>query len=338
MIARVVLLVCLSFAIACTPQNTPDNSLQVAHKGLISAAFSPEGDYLFTGSFQHGGALWNHETGERLYNWNLAPETYSAFSNADFSEDGKFVATTDGQSVTIWDVDGGGVASHLQSPAQSLGIRNTDAIWASPDSEAYWQKPGRILDLALSRQYLLLGLENQVALLVDITSRSIIGALPHADVITSVAMDQDAQLAVTGSRSGVATLWSLETGAKLASYEAQSAINFVAISANGEYIIVCAATGPVQLIETRPKGQSIEISKGNPGVTAARFDTKLGQLLLGTSRERVMLFNLREGVKTRDWTISNDGPWHKAAVIDLAFTDTNPVAVASNGRSYHLEF
>ena len=328
---------CLCCTTACAPKGEPDSSLEVAEKGLISAAFSPDGDYLFTGSFQHGGALWNHETGERLYNWNLAPGSYSAFSTADFSEDGKFVATTDGQSVTIWDVDGGSVAGHLQSPAQALGIKNTSAIWTSPESETYWQKPGRIIDLALSRQYLLLGLENQIALLVDITSRSVIGGLPHDDVITSVAMDQAAELAVTGSRSGAAHLWSLETGARLASYQTKSAINFVAISDNGAYLVVCAAQGPVQLIETKAEGRTIELSKGNPGVTAARFDTRLGRLLIGTSRERVSLFNLSDGIKVQDWAISNDGPWHKAAVIDVAFTDTNPVAVGSNGRSYHLD-
>lgn len=334
--ALAVLLGCLVSATACTPENTPSDSFTVANQGLLCAAYSPDGEHLFTGSFQHGGALWQQVSGERLYNWNLKAGEYSAFSSADFSEDGNFVAVSNGETVTIWNVASGEVVTHLQSPAQSLAIENATEIWATENGNEYWSKPGRVLDLALSKQYLLLGLENQVSLLIDTASRSVIGALPHQDVITAVAMDEMARFAITGSRDGEAIVWSLDSGKMQSTYQTASAITFVDIAATGEVAIVASYQGPVELISTSTSEPIATLFKTNPGITAARFDRVRKRLLIGTAREQIMLFDLGSNTLLQNWQIPFDGPWHKAAIVDLAFGVNGPVAVASNGQAYRL--
>lgn len=334
------LLACLVAVSACTPEKSPDTSLRVAHQGLLAAAYSPDGAHLFSGSFQHGGALWDQTRGERLFDWNISADEYSAFSSADFSEDGQFIAVSTGETVTIWNATSGEVLTHLQSPAQALAIANTGAIWTSTtnnrSSDDYWARPGRILDLAFSKQYLLLGLENQVALLVDITRRSIIGALPHEDVISAVAMDDNAQFGLTGSRDGKATVWSLDSGKPVSTYQAASAISFVDISPTGEVAIVAEYQGPVNIINTASGTLVTTLFKKNPGVTAARFDRIRKRLLIGTSQERVMLFDLDDDRLLQRWRVPSEGPWHKAAVIDVAFGDAGDFAVASDGKAYRL--
>lgn len=334
--AAAVLLGSLFGIVACAPGNLPDGSIKVANRGLLSASYSPDGQFLFTGSFQHGGALWDQTRGERLYDWNIVVGEYSAFSSADFSEDGKFVAVSTGSTATVFDVSSGRVVTHLQSPAQSLAIENTSAIWESDSSAPYWAKPGRILDIAFSKQYLLLGLENQVTLLIDSEKRSVIGALPHEDVISSVAMDDAANLAITGARDGSAILWSLESGEAISNYQVDKPISLVDMSATGTFALIAAYQGSVQFAETSRNAKPIILMNKNPGITAARFDDTRRQLVVGTARERLILFDLNSGEILNQWQVPNDGPWHKAAIIDLAFRGNDIVAVASDGHAYQF--
>lgn len=318
----------------CSQPGEPVASTQLANHGLLSAALSPNGERLFTGSFQHGGALWNQISQGRVFDWNHSLDGYSAYHAADFSEDGRFLAATDGTAVAVWDTSSGESRLFMQSPAQSLAIQNSQAIWQTSDGRAefYWRRPARILDLALSKQYLLLGLENQIVLLVDISDQSIIGALSHDDVITDLAMDDNARVAVTGTRSGSLTVWSLENGSKISESRYGSPISFTAISPDGTRIIAAAERGPVSL---KQSGGVRDLFAGNPGVIAAIFSAD-GEITLGSSRENIWTIDGTTGEITARWRIPKKGPWHKAAIVALHRSDANIQAIASDGYAYQL--
>jgi WD40 repeat protein len=322
----------------CSQPDQPVSQTKLASQGLLSAALSPDGEYLFTGSFQHGGALWDQTHQARLFDWNHSDADYSAYSAADFSEDGKFLAATDGATVTIWNADTGQSALYLQSPAQSLNIRNTEAIWqtSTPEANNYWQRPARITDIAFSRQYVLLALENQLALLVDSARQEIIGALNHSDLVTDVAMDDRANLAVTGTRNGELTLWTLNSGDTLNQRHYQSPISFVAMSRDGRQVVVAAAQGPVELLtfDAAHEPAVTRLFSGNPGIIAAIFDQ--GNLILGSSRERIWRIEGSSGEIQNQWQIPARGPWHKAAVLALYSRAGTIQAIASDGYAYQL--
>ncbi len=328
------LILVLAACAACSPAHEPKSRTLVAQQGLISSALSPDGKYLFTSSFQHGGALWDQKSGARLFNWNLEVGKFSAYIGSDFSEDGWFLATTDGETATIWSTRNGEVILNLQSPAQNLAIQNTIAIWASEDADAYWRKPGRIVDIALSQQYLLLGLENQVAILVDITQQSVIGTLLHEDAVTGIAMNDAATVAVTGARSGEAYLWDLTNGQPILELQRDTAISFVEISPTGHYAIIGAYQGAVLLVDAKRK--STILFEQNPGITSARFNQNETQLLVGTARERVYLIDLLNIENPKTWQLPKAGPWHGAAVIDVAFSEGGYQAIGSDGFAYRL--
>ncbi len=338
--AKWLLPLCLAmFTVGCHQPQAPIAKTQLANHGLLSAALSPNGERLFTGSFQHGGALWDQSNQARLFDWNHSDE-YSAYLAADFSEDGRFLAATDGTSVTIWNTETGESMLYLRSPAQSLAIQNTDAIWqtTSAEAEQYWQRPARIVDLAFSRQYLLLGLENQVALLVDSVRGQVIGALGHEDLITDVAMGDQAKIAITGTRGGDLTIWSLDDGTMRHQVKLDSPISFTAIAPNGERVIVAASHGPVELITLEPKGlQRQVLFRGNPGVIAADFsEVEQGELILGSSREQVWRIDLADSKILAHWRVPKQGPWHKAAIVAIHSERGHIQAIASDGYAYQL--
>jgi WD40 repeat protein len=336
--SRVWLLCAATILSACQPSQAPTSSIKVANQGLLSAALSPDGSRLFTGSFQHGGALWDQSSNARIFDWNHDAADYSAYQAADFSEDGNFLAATDGTVLTVWDTQHGDSVMYLESPAQSVAITNTQSIWQTNDNAAqeYWQKPAKIIDLDLSKQYVLLALENQVALLVDSTQQTAVGALAHSDTITRLAMNDAASLAVTGTRSGVATIWSLKNGTSTFTFELNNSISFVEMSPDGNLAIIAAAKGPVQLVDTQA-GTVKRLFKGNPGITSAAFsDSNL--LALGSLREQVWLIDLKESETVEQWKIPNQGPWQKAAVIALHLSDDSITAVASDGYVHTLRY
>lgn len=334
-----LLVCCLLLLSACESADEPVSQTRVANHGLLSAALSPDGEYLFAGSFQHGGALWDQTSNERLYNWNHNSEGFSAYNSADFSEDGKYLAATDGTVLTIWNVKAGHIELFLESPIQSTAIKNSQSIWQTLDgaSELYWQQPARILDIAFSKQYVLLGLENQLALLIDSTQSATVGALIHSDVITQVAMNDAATLAVTGTRDGIARLWSLANGETEFEIQFPKPVTFVDISPDGKYFIAAAEGGPVTLANIDTNTQ-VELFSGNPGVISAAF-TMNNLLALGTAREEVWQFDLVSGESTGRWKLPNLGPWHKTAAIALQLDgDQNLIqAVGSNGFTYQLK-
>lgn len=323
----------------CSQPDKPSSQTRLANHGLLSAALSPGGERLFTGSFQHGGALWDQDTFARIYDWNHGDQGYSAYHAADFSEDGEFLAATDGFSVTIWNTASGKSSLYLQSPAQNLAVLNSESVWQSTneDAKAYWQRPARITDLALSKQYLLLGLENQIALLVDVARQIIIGALGHEDPVTDLGMDDAAHYAVTGTRGGVLTLWSLESGMAIDTVQYEGVISFAAISPAGDKILVAAANGPVELLEYGGSGQltrRVKVFHGNPGIIAAGFSES--GLLLGSSREQIWRFDSNTGEALGHWQVPAKGPWHKSAIVALSNRQTSIQAITSDGFAYQL--
>ena len=174
-----------------------------------------------------------------------------------------------------------------------------------------------------------------MALLIDISRRTIIGALGHDDVITDVAMDDNATYAITGTRSGTVSLWSLGDGSLVEQQQYQNPIVYTTISPDGTSFISAAATGPVVLTQLNQTVGQQTLFKGNPGIISANFSAQ-NRLLLGSSREKVWEFDMTTGAKLKTWQVPRQGPWHKAAIMSLHKDSDGVQAIASDGIAYQL--
>jgi len=302
---------CLILLTACSDTVPTEQAFQLAERGIISASLTENGDLAFVGSFGDGGGLWRMTDHERLFNWNHSKNELTSISASAFSEDGQFVVTTADRDMALWNTSTG------------QPIR-------------FWRSPSRITSIDIARQYVLIGQANNNAVVFDTIKGGIIGSLQHSTIVSEVSLDDAAKFALTGSHDGAVRYWSLDNGAEIYTWPHRTPIELVQLSQNGRYALSVAYQGEVSLWDTRSGELIKELYRKNPGIISARFSQD--QLLLGTSREKVILWDLVDFKKIRTWKIPNAGPWRKAAVISVAFSK-NPSGyriIASDGISYVL--
>jgi WD40 repeat protein len=309
--------------VSCHQPLSTGEGFQQANEGLFCAEFSHDGSMLFVASFSHGGSLWLTAENERLYNWNHTKGEYSAIHTAVFSQDDKFVASTEGKTLVLW---------------------NT----ASGEPIRHWESPSNILSLAIGQQYVLLGLDSRcdglatdcdnLALLFNTVEGGVVGSLEHDARVSSVAISSDAEFALTGSHDGSVRVWSLDSGQEIRRWQHHKPVDLIVLSDDDRIALTTAYQGRVSIWDTHTGTESIRLYDVNPGITSARFNHDNSKLLLGTSREQVILWSVEAGEVLQTWAVPHDGPWHRSAVLSVGF-DRNEqylLATASNGFTYRF--
>jgi WD40 repeat protein len=301
---------------ACSDAEKPATAFRVANQGLLSAAYSADGQLLFIGAITEGGSLWRSAAPARLYDWNHATDEPSAIQAAAFSADGKLAATAAGDSLALWSTDTGA-------------------------SSRYWHSPTPItaVDISANGAYALLGQENNTAVLFNLERGGVVGSLRHEDSVSGIAMDDQATLALTGSVDGKVRVWSLATGKVNREWLLPSPISLVQLSPSGRLALAAGSRAAEGLWDTGTGELQLQLHQQNPAVTIATFSEDESQLLVGTAREMVELWDLQTGTQIKSWHLPGDGPWQKAVVVALAWSSTPGqfLATAANGFTYTLE-
>jgi WD40 repeat protein len=309
---------------ACTPGKAPQSSLEVAVKGLHSAAISDDGQYAAIGSIHHGGSLWRTRDGERLYNWNHREGELTTIFTADFSPDNKWAMTAGPHALVLWDMKEG------------KAVR-------------YWTAPGEVLSIALSNDgnFALLGLSDHSAVLFDVIRGGVKRTFSHGNRVRSVAMSNDGRLAVTGSEDYTAALWDVASGKMLHKIQHEDDVQMVAISPDGKLAMSAAKYDKAVLWDTQSGALVGEIPLGKENLrrgmrfTAAKFSEDGRQLLTGRPDQIVQLWDTRSVKLIDSWTLPKRDAWKptSSAVIAVAFGQNNSQyhAGASNGMLHVLK-
>lgn len=308
---------------ACTQDNAPEKTLEVAVKGLYAAAFSDDGKLAVVGSIYHGGSLWRLADGEKLYSWNHRQGEQSMLMAADFSPDGNWAMTASINSLVLWNT------------------REGEAV-------RYWTAPGEVLSIALSSNgdFALLGLSDHSAVLFDVKRGGIKRTFVHGNRVRSVDLSSDGRLAITGSEDYTATLWDLASGKQLQQIKHDDDVQMVAISPDGRIAMSAAKYDKAVLWDTRTGDLLGEIPLGTEKLrrglrfTTARFNSDGSQLLTGRPDEIVQLWDTASVQLVDSWKIPKRDKWQPtgAAVIAVAFdpNDNRYYAAGSNGMLHTL--
>lgn len=301
----------------------PSQSLEVAAKGIHGAALSDDGEFSVIGSIYHGGSFWQHDTQERLFNWNHKENEMTTVLVADFSTNGNWVLTANPHNLVLWNTQNG-------------------------KGERFWTAPGEILDAELgpNANTALLGLSDHTAVIFNIKRGGIVRTLQHANRVRSVDLSRDGKLAMTGSEDYTAVLWDVSSGEKLSTFKHDDDVQLVKISPDGTRALSVSKYDKALLWDTAT-GKSIgeiplasERLKRGIRFTSARFNDDSSLLITGRPDQIIELWDTETLEIVARWKVPKRDSWKptSAAIIDVGFSKDQQsyLAISSNGFIHTL--
>jgi len=294
----------------------PDSTDEIATQGLYAAALSEQGDALVVGSILHGGSLWRlGQTAERQFDWNHRSGQFSQLTVVAISRDGLLALTAVERQIVAWNTQTG----------ESIG---------------FWLMPDRVNSAALSDggTYALVGLDNQLALYIDLDQGVFASELGVGADINSVAISSDGGLGIIGDDDGAVSAWVLQSGQQIRRWSLEDPINIVSLSADGHFVFAASKYRGGALWNAAENVQLNQFSFKRGIVTAVRFvDDE--HLLLALSSRQIQLQNWRTSQTLETWNIPRKNLWRPDGVFvyDLSLSEVLLSAVGSNGVLYRWQ-
>jgi len=183
--------------------------------GILSAAFSPNGQRIVTGSVDQTGKVWDAVNGKELFTLNGHRSWVPCVA---FSPDGRRIATGSAdQTAKVWNADNGKEELSLTGHRDWIG-----SVAFSPDG-----------------QRIVTGSGDQTAKVWDAASgRELLTLLGHSAVVNAVDFSLDGRRTVTGSYDQTAKVWEAASGKELLTLKGHSDwIHSAAFSPDGTRIV-----------------------------------------------------------------------------------------------------
>jgi WD40 repeat protein len=299
----------LTFAGLLTGQ-VPRLVVPMGHtKEIASVAFSPDGKYVLTGSWDHTAKLWDLAGHELL---TFSGHDGPVFSAA-FSPDGQYILTgSEDATAKLWDLTGkmlrtfSGHTSWVSSVAfstdgQSImtGSRDRTAkVWslAGRSLQTLADHDNPVLAVAFSPdgQQALTSINNHTAKLWDIKSgKAIQQFIGHDGPVVAVAFSRDGQKVLTASDDKTAKLWDKASGKALQDFIGHTeSVWQAAFSPNGQQILTSSSDKTAKLWDL--SGRLIHTFEGHRDpVRAAAFAPGGQQVLTGSKDGTARLWGLQ---------------------------------------------
>ncbi len=320
---RLAALAACALLAGCDTTPGPESTYEVATRGLYAATLSASAQLGYIGSIHHGGSLWNLEKNERLYNWNHRENEFSNIVAAAFSNNEKYLASADPQTIALWETGTGANVS-------------------------FWKAPGDILDIAITdnADFAILGLADHTAVVFDIKRGGILRTFIHNDKVGAVALAERTRTLLTGSDDFKARAWKISSGELLHTFEHENQVNVVAVSPDGRYGFTASQADRAVIWDLKSGKAVSELPiKKKPytagaSYTAARFSSDGTQLLTGATNRLVQLWDTASGKELKRWRGTKKERWKPTnpAVMAVAFGKTKgqALALASNGLLYRF--
>ncbi|KAF7967813.1 hypothetical protein HWV62_32971 [Athelia sp. TMB] len=274
-------------------------ALQQVYKGHInavrSAAFSPDGRRIVSGSDDYSIHIWDAETGH-LAVGPIQGHTDSVYSVA-FSPDGHTVASGSGDgTVCIWDAETGVLAV---GPFEG----HTGTVYSvafSPDG----------LRLAS-------GSADRTVRIWD-TGTGALAAGPfeeHTDWVRSVAFSPDVCRVVSGSDDKTACIWDVETGRHVVVNGHTHYVQSVAFSPDGLHVLSGSSDKSVCTWDAETGTLTAGPFKGHTGsVNSVAYSPDGLRVASGSDDQTIRIWNLQSG------TITQTYQGHTGAIYSVAFS------------------
>jgi WD40 repeat protein/serine/threonine protein kinase len=228
---------------------SPKLTLQGHTNAVTSAAFSPDGKRIVTGSHDSTVRVWDAETGKQL----LVPKGItSPVNSVAFSPDGKRIVSSGNEAtVRVWDAATGKQILALKG---HTGFVNSVAY--SPDGKRIVtggnDGTARVWDTA--------------------TGKEVFALAGHTNAWSNVAFSPDSKRIVTGSAHHMTRVWDTATGKEILALKGHTAlVSSVAFSPDGKRIVTGSHDATVRVWDAATGKELFALKGGGTVVYCAVF-------------------------------------------------------------------
>jgi WD40 repeat protein len=324
------LLVMTLLLVGCSNERSSDEQWPHSDLSSYAAAFSPNGKYVLVGDTDAPARLWDIENNRVVYSWQNDVDEVGTTTAVGFSADGKVAATSEQDTVVLWEMATGEPMIRLSFPV-------------------------KIKSLALSQHgdYLLLALYDRTAVYFDVIANRVIRLLEHDgsavnspinQLINVVALSPSGKYALTGGDDQTAKLWNLETGEVLRSWKHSNIVNIVAFYPKGGFVLTGAANGQTHFwnmktgkehftLRTSPWPKNLplpDFPSFQTTTSAIAFSADNKYLVTGHPSQKLCLWQVANGEKIDCWQVARRQALRPGVVLQA-------VSFSSDGKAIYSE-
>ncbi|MBW4548699.1 MAG: hypothetical protein KME25_30485 [Symplocastrum torsivum CPER-KK1] len=203
--------------------NSGKQLFRLSHEDLVTGvAFSPDGKFLATASFDKTARIWDVNTGKELYRLGHQALVYDVV----FSSDSKFLATgSSDNTARIWDANSGQPLHRLAS--------HQDAV--------------RTVTFSADSKFLATGSYDNAVWVWSVSNGKPLHRLSHKDDVNFVAFSPDGKFLATASTDRTGRVWSVVSGKQLHRFSHEGSVRAVAFSPDGKFLATASLDNTAQV-------------------------------------------------------------------------------------------
>ena len=277
-------------------------------RGVYSVAFSPDGKYILTGSYDGIVRLIDPQNDLELHQFVGNEEQRGV--RAVFSLDGRsiFAGSNEG-TIWSWDLKSGNVNYHLSTDDAPIDIK------VSPDG----------------KQLLTGSFEGNPLLLDAQTGAEICHFSGHTEPVWGVTFSPDSKYVATASLDRTARLWAAESCELLRTFDTVDGLASVDFSPDGKFLATAGWDGPARLWDVET-GQVLRQFIGHScyWLSSVRFSPDGKYLLTGSCDRTAKLWDVETGLALQTFN------GHTDDVLAVAFSPDGQYILTAGDKTAWL--
>jgi WD40 repeat protein len=302
-IAHFVCLALFVFPEFLHAEEKPEIFVQMGHsQNVESVAFSPDGRYALSGSFDKTMKLWEVSSGREIRTFQGHTESISSVA---FSPDGRYALSgSSDKTLKLWEVSSGREIRTFQGHTDSV-----ISVAFSPDG-----------------RYALSGSSDNTMKLWEVSSgREIRTFQGHTRPVSSEAFSPDGRYALSGGWDNTMKLWEVSSGREISTFQGHTiGVNSVAFSPDGRYALSGSFDKTMKLWEVS-SGREIRTFQGHTVRGSSVAFSPDGRYALSGSVDCTMkLWEVSSGREIRTFQ------GHTESISSVAFSPNGKYALSGS--------